>query len=67
MDEINKWYDKYGIAHCIPDGSCVSCKHCTDVFLDPFFGNEIYLCLCELGYDCGTKSRKCNDYKLKGE
>ena len=61
-----KWKDLTGKVHIIPEGSCVICKHCTDIYLDPFRNNEIYLCMCELKEDTSC-STKCNDFLIDRE
>lgn len=59
-----EFIDKRGVPHRIPDGACTICSHCTDIFLDPWDGNRIYLCLCELHEDTTKLSRKCKDFQL---
>ena len=58
------WYDKTGMKHYIPKGTCVLCKHCTDIFLDPLRNNKIYSCVCSLGKD--LEKIPC-DYFVKDE
>lgn len=66
---IYKWEDKTGMAHKIPEGSCVICKNCTDIFLDPFRGNEIYSCVCRLeledkfAHNMGYLDEFCSGYE----
>lgn len=67
--KIYKWKDKTKMVHKIPEGSCVICKHCTDIFLDPLRGNEIYSCVCESGledifeYNMGYLDELCPGYE----
>lgn len=49
MDGFVDWVDNMGVLHHVREKGCVMCKHCTDIFLDPFKNNQIYACLCELG------------------
>lgn len=66
---IYKWKDKTGVVHKIPEGSCVICKNCTDIFLDPFRGNEIYSCVCgleledEFAHNMGYLDEFCSGYE----
>lgn len=46
-----RWYDKTGKLHIIPEGSCVICKNCSDIWLDPWQHNAIYHCACDLGLE----------------
>lgn len=63
MSKLYLWRDKIGTLHKIPYGSCVICEHCTDIFLDPFRGNEIYNCYCDHNEDTYS-SRDCEDFVL---
>lgn len=66
---IYKWEDETGMVHKIPEGSCVICKNCTDIFLDPFRGNEIYSCVCgleledEFAHNMGYLDEFCSGYE----
>lgn len=64
MSKLYLWRDKLDHVHKIPEGSCVICEHCTDIFLDPFRGNEIYNCWCDHKSDTSC-SRECEDFILK--
>lgn len=46
--KIYNWTDRTGKVHKVPEGSCVLCKNHSDIFLDPFKGNEIYSCVCSI-------------------
>ena len=59
-----KWKDTQGVEHIIPDGSCVICENCTDVWLDPFRNNQIYACKCKLGKELEFQARKNPDDKF---
>lgn len=60
-----KWNDAEGLTHVIPDGSCVICSKCRDIFLDPFKHNEIYACVCSIADNESSElSRKCPDFEL---
>lgn len=59
-----EFVDKRGISHCIPEGACTICSHCTDIFLDPMYYNKIYLCLCDIHEDTTKFSRHCKDFQL---
>ncbi len=63
MGKIYLWRDGMGKLHKIPEGSCVICEHCTDIFIDPFRGNEIYNCYCD-HKDTTECSRNCSDFVL---
>lgn len=65
--QLFRWKDGRGIEHLIPDGSCVICENCTDVWLDPMFNNRIYYCKCKLGKELEFRSREnCNDKFCSG-
>jgi hypothetical protein len=64
---VYEWADREGIKHSIPEGSCVICKHCTDIFLDPWHSNAIYACVCHLGKDTTEYSRHCDKYERKAK
>lgn len=62
-----EWADKAGCVHKIPDKTCVICKHCTDIFLDPLKANyDIYAIGCAIP---GTDSdpRKCDHFEYDAE
>lgn len=59
---MKKWIDACGVVHDIPEGSCVICKNCTDIFLDSFENNKIYLCLCSIHSDTTKLCRHCKDF-----
>ena len=61
MSKTYLWRDKMGYLYTIPEGSCVICEHCTDIFIDPFRGNEIYNCYCD-HKDSTECSRECDDF-----
>lgn len=63
MSKQYLWRDMTGKLHTIPEGSCVICEHCTDIFMDPFRANEIYNCVCDHKYDTSC-SRECEDFIL---
>lgn len=67
--KYHEWDDKMGVTHRILDKTCVICKHSTDIWLDPFKGNEIYCVACELKefaypIDC-TDFEYTDEYKDK--
>lgn len=65
--KIYNWIDRTGKMHKIPDGSCVLCKHCTDIFLDPFKSNTIYSCVCSINKeDEFSKRESPNDTFCSG-
>ena len=61
MTKLYQWRDQRKHWHIIPDGSCVICKHCSDIFLDPLRGNEIYMCQCDISGEVG-KPKLCKDF-----
>lgn len=63
--KVYDWADEQGIIHKVPEGSCVICEHCTDIYLDPWHCNRIYACLCEIHDE--SKSRECDDFKLRSD
>lgn len=66
MADFYLWRDEAGMLHKIPEGSCVICEHCTDIWLDPFRGNEIYNCNCD-HKESTLCSRECEDFVLSLE
>lgn len=64
--ELFKWTDSTGVEHIIPDGSCVLCENCTDIWMNPPF-NRVYYCECKLGKELEFRSREnCNDKFCSG-
>lgn len=58
--KVYRWKDARGQEHLIPWKSCVICKYCTGIFMDPLFGNRVFACTCELK-DIPTPS-ECPDF-----
>ena len=54
------WKDETGRIHLVRENGCVLCKHCTDIFLDPLRGNEIYSSSCELSLE---PSMNCESFE----
>lgn len=59
-----RWVDKTGMLHIVPAGSCVICKNCSDIWLDPLRGNEIYHCACEINKEEEFALRKSPEDKF---
>ena len=59
--KLYAYEDDLGQKHFCPDGSCVVCQHCTDLFLDPFKNNEIFGHSCELHID---RDVECDNFVL---
>lgn len=58
--KVYEWTDETGVEHLIPDGSCPVCKFCTDIYLDPWYDNRIYLCQCSKH----AEASPCKDFVL---
>ena len=56
--KVYKWTDRTGKIHKVPEGSCILCEHCTDIFLDPLKNNEVYSCVCSIGKEDEFWKRK---------
>lgn len=54
------WKDETGRIHLARENGCVFCKHCTDIFLDPLRGNEIYSSACNLSLE---PSMNCKSFE----
>ena len=56
--KVYKWNDRTGKIHKVPEGSCILCEHCSDIFLDPLKNNEIYSCVCSINKEDEFWKRK---------
>ena len=56
--KVYKWADLTGKIHKVPEGSCILCEHCSDIFLDPLKNNEIYSCVCSINKEDEFWKRK---------